>query len=137
MKWLEALGLSVLAIFAPIKAVMFATGFMILADFVTGMWAAKKRGEKITSKGFSRTLAKIFLYEAALAVSFIVHQYLTGDALPADKLVAALVGLTELKSILENLDSINGTSTFKLIVDKIISAEQQKFPPQPPQGPQQ
>lgn len=132
MKYLEALGLSTLAVFAPLRAVMLAALFLIFVDLGTGMWAAKKRGEKISSKGISRTLAKIFLYESALAISFIVHQYLTGDLLPADKLVAGLIGLVELRSVLENLDAINGTSTFQLLVNKIIATEQQKFPEGPP-----
>lgn len=131
-KYLEPAAISAWAVFTPIRAVMATTGALIFADLMTGVWAAVKRGEKLTSKGFSRTLAKIFLYEAALMASYLVHQYMTGDLLPADKLVAGLIGIVELKSILENLNTINGTPVFAQIVNKAISAQEQLGPQDPP-----
>lgn len=122
-KYLEALAISAWAVFAPIKAVMLTTGVLIFADLATGIWAARRRKEPITSKGISRTVAKIVLYEMALAISFLVHQYMVGDALPADKLVAGLIGIVELKSILENMNSINGSPVFSTVIAKTISAE--------------
>jgi len=132
MKYLEALGLSALAVFAPIKAVMLTTGVLILIDLMTGIIAARKRNEPVTSKGLSRTLAKIALYECGLMVSFLVHQYMTGDLLPADKLVAGMIGLVELKSILENMDTINGAPVFQTIINKTVSIQDQQNPPNTP-----
>lgn len=123
LDYLEAAALSAWAVFAPIHAVMEVTGGLILIDLVTGVMAAKKTGQEITSKGISRTLAKVVLYELALATSFLVHQYMTGDLLPADKLVAGLIGLVELKSILENINAANGTPVFAAIVDRTIAAQ--------------
>lgn len=102
---------------------MATTGVLIFADLITGIWAATKRKEPVTSKGISRTLAKIFLYEAALALSYLVHQYMTGDILPADKLVAGLIGIIELRSILENMNAINGTPVFAAVIDRAVSAQ--------------
>lgn len=130
--YLEAAAISLWAVFAPIKAVMGATGALIFVDLATGLWAAKKSGQPITSKGISRTIAKIVLYECALAVSYIVHQYMTGDLLPADKLVAGLIGLVELKSILENMNIINGSPVFAAIVNRAISAQDALDPKDPP-----
>lgn len=130
--YLEAAAISLWAVFAPIKAVMGATGALIFVDLATGLWAAKKTGQPITSKGISRTIAKIVLYECALAVSYIVHQYMTGDLLPADKLVAGLIGLVELKSILENMNIINGSPVFAAIVNRAISAQDALDPKDPP-----
>ncbi len=126
--YIEAAAISTWAVFAPIKAVMLTTGVLIFADLMTGVWAAVKRKEPITSKGISRTLAKIALYELALATSYLVHQYMTGDLLPADKLVAGLIGIVELKSILENLNTINGTPVFAAIINRTISAQDQIGP---------
>lgn len=123
LEYLEAAAISAWAVLAPIKAVMLTAGVLIFADLLTGVWAAAKRKEKITSKGISRTVAKIFLYEMALVTSYLVHQYMTGDLLPADKLVAGLIGIVELKSILENLNAVNGTPVFASIIDRTISAQ--------------
>lgn len=121
--FLESIALSILIVFAPIKATLLAVLALIVADFITGIIAAYKRKEPITSAGFKRSIGKIFLYEVALALSFMVHQYLTGDLLPADKLVAALIGVTELKSVLENLDSISGTSFLQTIIAKVTQSQ--------------
>ncbi len=129
--YLEAAAVSAWAVFAPIKAVMFATGALIFIDLATGVWAAIKRKEPVTSKGISRTIAKIVLYELALATSYLVHQYMTGDLLPADKLVAGLIGIVELKSILENMNTINGSPVFAAIVNRAISAQEQIGPKDP------
>ncbi len=123
LEYFEAAAISTWTVFAPIQAVMAATGALIFIDLATGVMAAKKRKEEITSKGFSRTLAKIILYELALATSFVVHKYMTGDYLPADKLVAGLIGLVELKSILENVNTLNGTPIFEAVINRAISAQ--------------
>ena len=129
--YIEAAAVSAWAVFAPIRAVMLTTGVLIFADLITGMWAAHRRGEEITSKGISRTLAKIFLYEMALAISYLVHQYMVGDSLPADKLVAGLIGLVELKSILENMNTINGSQVFSAVIDRALAAERKVEKPRP------
>lgn len=121
--YVEASILSLWAVFAPVQAIMGVTGGLIFVDLVTGIMAAHKKGEEITSKGISRTVAKIVLYELALATSFLVHQYMTGDLLPADKLVAGLIGLVELKSIMENINVANGTPVFAAIIDRSIAAQ--------------
>lgn len=117
------LGLSALAVFAPIEPVIITTFVLVLADFITGVLAARKSGTKITSTGFKRSVGKLFLYETAMCLAFLVQKYMTGDLLPASKLVSALIGLTELKSILENLDTIQGSSFFNAILGRITQSE--------------
>jgi len=126
MRYLESLVLAFLAVFLPIKAVLLTTLGLVFFDAATGVMAAYKRKEKITSGGLKRTIGKIFLYEMALCLAFLCEQYLTGDLAPVCKLITTAIGLVELKSILENLDSINGTSLFKLAVDKITQKELEK-----------
>lgn len=119
MRYLESLALACLAVFAPIKAVLATTLVLVLLDTATGVYAAYRRKEKITSTGLKRTAGKIALYEFALCVAFLAQHYLIGDDFPACKLVSAMVGLVELKSILENLDSISGTDLFQSILSAI------------------
>jgi phage-related holin len=123
MKYIEACLIAILAIFAPVKASLIAAFALVVLDFITGVWAAKKRGEPITSTGFKRSVGKIALYEIAICLAFICQQYLTGSLFPACKVVTTMVGLVELKSCLENLDEISGTDIFSAILSKITQAE--------------
>lgn len=131
--YLEAIGLALFTVFAPIRAILIVVFALVFCDFVTGVLAARKNKDPITSSGFKRTVGKLLMYEIALCVAFLVHQYLTGDLLPADKLVASMIGLVELKSVLENLDIISGQSLFKTILAHITQA-QDSPPPPPPSG---
>lgn len=124
--YLEGLLLASIAVFAPIKAVLITTFVLVAIDLVTGILAARKRGEPITSRGFKRTVGKFFMYETAVCVAFLVEQYLTGDLLPINKLVAAMIGLTELKSILENMDVIQGSSMFDSILRRVTQTQEQQ-----------
>lgn len=110
---------ALLVVFTPLKPVVITVCCLVMCDFFLGVGAAKKRGEAITSSGFKATVAKILLYEVALALSFLVETYLTGTLFPACKFVSALVGLVELKSILENLDAVYGKSVFATLLEKI------------------
>lgn len=119
MKYVETILMTAVTVFAPIKAAVLVAFILVMVDLFTGVWASWKRGQKITSAGLKRTVGKIALYEIAICAAFLCQQYLTGDLLPVFKLVTALVGAVELKSCLENLDSISGTNLFKVILDKL------------------
>lgn len=123
MKTLEAAVLAILTVFAPIQAVLMTVFTLILADLATGILAARKQHKPITSAGIKRTVGKVLLYEVALCLSFLVQQYLTGALFPASKVVSALIGLTELKSILENLDIISGSSMFKVVLARVTQSQ--------------
>lgn len=121
MKTLKLVLCSVLSLFAPLKPVLLATFALVIADFITGVIAAYKRGEPITSSGFKRTVGKLLIFQAAIICAFITEIYLTGDLAPVQKMVAAFIGLTELTSIAENLNSISGGSLLKALISKISS----------------
>lgn len=123
LKYVEALLLSLIAVFAPVKAAVITAFVLVIIDFITGVWAANKRGEVITSSGFKRTVGKILLYETSICVAFLVETYLTGALLPAAKLVTALVGMAELKSVMENLSSISGSDFAKAVLTKISQSD--------------
>ena len=57
--FITGLLVSTVAVFAPIKAVILVTGILIFADLFTGIMAARKKGEKITSAGLRRTTSPI------------------------------------------------------------------------------
>lgn len=114
--------LSFLAIIAPAKEVLLVVAALTLVDLMTGLAAAMKRKERITSSGLKRTIVKVCLYQVAILCAFFVQAYLTGEELPVMKWLAGLIGLTELKSILENLDALGKQPVFRLIKSKLQSA---------------
>lgn len=125
-KYLEVMILSAVSVFAPIKATIATVAILILADFITGVLAARKRGEIISSAAMRRSITKIFIYELCLCCAFLFEHYITEEAIPATKMVASLISLVEIKSILENSDTINGASVFKSLVKKLGSDNQDK-----------
>jgi hypothetical protein len=106
-KWLAALALSAVAALAPIHALMAAVACLIAADLITGILAARKRGEKITSRAMSRTIYKCLSYQL-LVISGFALEHLLVDVLPVAKLCAGAVGLVEFKSLAENVRTITG-----------------------------
>ncbi len=121
MDFLKYLAVSIIAIFAPAKALLIAVGFLIFADLVTGVWAAIKQGKKIESAVLRRTISKSVVYNLAVLSGFLVETYMLDSVLPVSKIVASGIGLVELTSILENSDSILGYSLFKSVIAKLGS----------------
>jgi hypothetical protein len=117
------LGAALLILFAPIKAALATVMLLTLLDFVFGIRHAVKRKEKITSSGFKRTILKILAYETVIMLGFLVEQNLTGDLVPVVKVLSGLIGLTELKSVIENLQGITGTPLTKLLIEKLGQKE--------------
>lgn len=121
MKHLLSLGISLLAVFAPIRASLLTVLVLVLADLLLGIWAAWKRSEKITSSGLRRTATKLLVYELLLVLGFLAEHYLIGAAMPVMKIVSAFVGITELLSCVENLNSIAGGNLLASLLTKLNS----------------
>lgn len=111
----------VLSIFAPVKGIMISAMVLILCDLVTGVMAAKKQGHPINSSGFQRTLVKLMVYETAIALGFIAQHYLMGDILPICNIIGSYVGLTELTSAYENINTISGGNLLKQVLQTLNS----------------
>ncbi len=109
------------AVLAPIHSVLIATGVLIFADLVVGIWAAKKKRRKITSAGIRRTVVKVLVYQIAIITGFVLETWVLNGLFPVSKIVAGTVGLVEVKSIFENLDIINGKPLLKEIVERLKS----------------
>lgn len=125
--WIKGLLFSTLMVLAPIKAAVITVVCLTLADCITGMLAAHKRKEKISSAAMRRTVSKMLVYLVALVGGFITETYLIDQALPVSKIVAGLIGLSELKSVLENADTVLGGSLFKSLLGKLGSTNDTKL----------
>jgi uncharacterized membrane protein len=101
--------------FFPIKHFLIFTIFVVFADTVTGIMAARKRGEPITSKGLYRTSQKVVTYFCGI---MIFHGASITFQLPSQITysVSFIIAATELFSISENIKSITGTNIGTIIL---------------------
>jgi uncharacterized membrane protein len=101
--------------FLPIKHFLIFTIFVVLSDTVTGIMAARKRGEPITSKGLYRTSQKVVTYFCGI---MIFHGAGITFGLPSQITysVSFIIAATELFSISENIKSITGTNIGTIIL---------------------
>lgn len=113
-KWLVPLLLSALALLAPIHTLMAAVGVLIAADFITGIMAARRRGEPITSRAMGRTVYKCLGYQLAVISGFALEALIPGG-LPIAKLCAAAIGLSEFKSLGENVRTLTGVDLWAVV----------------------
>ena len=107
--------MAIVVVLAPIKAVMITVGVLVGVDLIFGIWAAKKRGEEITSSRMSHSITKALVYQLAVVSGFLVEKYLMDGVLPVCKIVAGLIGSVEMKSLLESANTILGQPVFKAL----------------------
>jgi hypothetical protein len=120
-QYLSNLLISAMAALAPIKPVMITVGILIVSDLITGVWAAYKRKEPITSAALGRTVSKMVVYQTAVVTGFLLQRYLLGDALPVVNVVGGMIGMVEFKSFMENSNAIVDGDIFKQIIKKLGS----------------
>jgi phage-related holin len=122
--------LLIAAFLAPIATVIFAVMFLIFVDLVTGILASLKEKERITSSALSRTIAKTFVYCTTIIVTYVVHKYLlVGFDFPVESIVSGFIALTEMKSILENMDRISNHSVLKDLILIFSNERERRLPP--------
>lgn len=119
--FLSNLLVSALAALAPIKPVMITVGILIISDLITGIWAARKRGEPITSAALGRTVSKMVVYQTAVVTGFLLQKYLLADAMPIVNIVGGIIGMVEFKSFVENANAIVDGDIMKEILKKLGS----------------
>lgn len=106
----------------PVADFMILCSALVVVDFITGVLAAKKRKEQLSSKGFQRTITKITLYFVAILLSRgmdVVFLYNITTKFSFSYIVAGFVCLTEFKSNLENIGTLTGTDIWGHIVSRM------------------
>lgn len=121
MSTLKYIAISALSLLAPIYVIMGVVGFLIFTDLILGIIAANKRGELITSFAMRRTVSKLLVYQLVLISGFLCETYLLGGIIPITKLAGSVIGLVEIKSILENANDISGEPLFQKILKALGS----------------
>lgn len=102
----------------PIKDFLVLTTALVILDLITGVVAAKKRGEKIRSRALMRTTVKLLLYYCAILATHGVQEVFA-EPIPLTYITAFTIAMTELKSLLENVDAGTGSRLTQMIVDKL------------------
>lgn len=129
---LKSTALLIAAFLAPIATVIFAVMFLIFVDLITGILASIKEKQRITSSAMSRTIAKTFVYCTTIIVTYVVHKYLlVGFDFPVESIVSGFIALTEMKSILENMDRISNQSVLKDLILIFSNERERRLPPKP------
>lgn len=121
MKTAKLLAITAVAYFAPTKSVLITVMALSMLDMLLGIAASKRSGKPVSSQGLRRTILKVVLYEIAVLSAYVVGKELVGPQLPVMNMLTTLIGLTELKSVLENLAIISGegNSVFSNLVTKL------------------
>jgi phage-related holin len=97
-----------LSFISPIAPFFWLAIGLVVLDTVTGIIAAKKRKEKINSRGFARLLSKIVVYMASIIGCRGVEQVL--HVPNVTYLAVGAIALTELMSVLENTRVVSGAN---------------------------
>ena len=99
----------------PIKHFLLFTVAVVLADTITGIKAARKEGQTITSKGLYRTTEKIVVYFVSIMI-FEGAKNTFSIPIPITYMVASIIAGTELFSIAENVKRITGVNLGTVII---------------------
>jgi len=103
--------------FAPITWSIVGIGVLVFADVFTGIAAAKKRGERIHSKGMSRTIGKMLYYTIAIVLSRVMELTFI-SWLPIAQLTSGYISVVEFKSNLENIAQVTGVDVWNHLKEK-------------------
>jgi len=104
----------VASFFIPIKGFLLFTVAVVFADTITGIKAAKKENQRISSKGLYRTTEKIVVYFVAILI-FEGAKNTFSIPFPITYMVAMMISATELFSVAENIKRITGVELGTLI----------------------
>jgi len=107
-----------LTLFSPVNGVMVTMVFLIIVDFITGSYASFKKHIPISSSRIGHTISKFFIYNLVILAAFFLEKHIVNEV-PFLKIIAGFIAITEIKSILENYNTIYGVNPFKALVNLI------------------
>jgi phage-related holin len=104
------------ALVMPIIPAIVTTGVLIVADFTTGLYAAYRTKEVITSRRMRDTIDKIFIYNVSILLAHLIEKYMVAEAIPVLRIALGFIVLAEFKSISENFHKITGVNMYEKIM---------------------
>jgi hypothetical protein len=121
MEWVKKILFVSIAALAPIKMILITVGLLVFFDLITGIWAARRKGETLKSAAMRRTISKMLIYQLTVISGFLLEHYLLDGLVPVSKLVGGVIGMVEFKSILENASTIAGEDIVTLVLSRLGS----------------
>jgi len=121
--FINGLAISLLAVFAPVVPLLLTIGFLIVLDFIVGIYRALKLKEMITSRKMGNTISKMLLYQITILSLWVFEIYILNSIIPVTKIGGGLIAVTEIKSIDESVEKMTGVGVWKRI-SKIIKRGQ-------------
>lgn len=112
--YLAAIGGWLLSFILPIVPFLVFVMVLVFTDLYTGTKAAKKRGEKINSKGFRRTVEKISLYFIGILIAEGMRVVFSIPFQVA-YVVSFAIAISEFKSNIENIETVTGVHIWESI----------------------
>jgi phage-related holin len=104
----------------PVRDFVAVTLIIVFADLVTGIQAAKKRGELIHSKGLRRSITKFTMYVIAILAGHAVQTVYFPD-FPMVFTISSYISMTEFWSVLENVGTVTGTNVLDSVREKLTT----------------
>jgi len=106
--------------FSPIAWLIAGVGVMVMFDWIAGVAAARKRGDKIMSGGFYRTFVKYMLYTIGIISTRLLEILLKDEIkLPFSSILAGFILLIEYKSVMENISLATGVNLWAWVKDRV------------------
>lgn len=102
----------------PIKSFLILTIALVACDTITGIMAADKRGEKISSKGIRRTVQKIVAYFIAILLAEGMRIVFMREV-QVPYFIALIIAIAEFKSNIENIEHVSGHSIWDMLKSKM------------------
>lgn len=91
---------------------------LVMADLITGMLSAKRRKEKISSRGIFRTVEKLLVETIAILACEGIRVVLVPWA-EITYVIVFVIAMSELKSIIENIEHILDIQIWLKIKEKL------------------
>ncbi len=119
---------------APLNGVLTTIMFLIVVDFITGVYASFKAKKPITSHKIEHTISKFFIYNLVVISAYFIERHIVNEV-PFLKIISGFIAVTEIKSILENYNKIYGVNPFKVLISvlkyqgygSVLNQEENKY----------
>ena len=110
---------------SPVVPTLWFVGLISIIDFVTGIIGAKSKNIPIQSSKMIRKFYSVMAYFFGILIAYVLEQYF-GDAVPMVKAVVAIIAVTEIQSVRENIAAITGVDILKPLERILIKKSEQE-----------
>jgi phage-related holin len=114
---------AITTLLTPLYPTLWLVGFISIVDFLTGVMGAKSKGEEITSNRMIRKFYSVIAYFLGILIAHVIGGYY-GDADFMVKAVVAIIAVTEIQSVRENIKNITGVDILKPLI-RILERKQE------------